>query len=430
MITGILIVNNTSVTLDGADGNGSTQARHPGNGELSRLEWKVASGIVAFLVIVVNSLVIALFLSKAKLRKSTTNKILMSLVTSDLVTGLVFAIHFVVSITPTLANAHTPQTIGFRIFLDILTSWLQLVTMGNLSLIIFERYITLIYPYKLDIFLTKKRIRMAIHSIWIVPFFVPCIQLAWVYRFMTADHASITPSEQAWTAHADSVFSAVTIFLFVLLPMAAFFVIFVRMFREIQKFPSLELFNKKKEEKRVLKIFAVMYSLFVIFSLPYFLVRLLMDLEQAGHYQVSITTSLLVIFLKSVPPLINPFVYVLNKPDFRRELQRRRDILTNVLDRHTRFSSFMTMTRRPSNDPSLNKCATNNDNNNNNNNGGTGRHSTTYSDSTAFHSASSSSSQNSSSNDGTENSFGILIVKTKAIFVGGTKQCENKERFL
>ena len=428
MIAGILTVNNTSATFinDNNKNNDSAHARSQGNFELSLLEWKIASGIVSFLIIVVNSLVLALFLSKAKLRKSTTNKILISLVTSDLITGIVLLLSTIFSIIPSLVYATTSLTISCRIFLDIFVAWMQLVTMGNLSLIIFERYITLIYPYKLDIFLTKKRIRMAIQSIWIVLFFVPCIQLTWVYRFMTTD--TMTPQDHAWTAQADSIYSAITIFMFVLLPMAAFFVIFVRMFREIQKFPSLELFNKKKEEKRVLKIFAVMYALFVIFSLPYFLVRLLMDLEQAGHYQVTLITYLSVIFLKSLPPLINPFVYVLNKPDFRRELQRRKDMLTNALDRHTRFSSLMTMTRRPSNDPSLNKCSTTHNDNNNNNNidNNIGRHSSTYSDSTAFHS---SSSQNTSSGD--ETGVGIHLVKTKAVFVGDVDQMsEDKERFL
>ena len=447
------LVNNTQTLYNGNKNNDGGDSSGDDN-DFSGVAWKAASGVVALLIILVNSTVLTLFLSKAKLRKSTTNRILMSLVTSDLVTGLVFAIHFTVSFTPSLSYANTPATVSCRIFLDILTSWMQLVTMGNLSLIIFERYITLIYPYKLDIFLTAKRIRMAIYGVWIVPFFVPCIQLAWVHRFMTTPTNTIPLKVREQAVRADSIFSALTILIFVLLPMTAFFVIFVRMFREIQKFPSIsELFNKKQEEKRVLKIFAVMYSLFVIFSLPYFLVRLLMDLQEAGHYNVSVTTSLLVIFLKSVPPLINPFVYVLNKPDFRRELKRRRDMLTHALDRHTRFSSLITMSRRPSNDPSslnLNPNQNNNNNNNeftattnnnnenntqgkhNNNTSGDARnerHSTTYnSDSTAFHSTTSSTSNSSTS--GGHSTVGILFVKTKAIFAGTRHCASTKEQFL
>ncbi|XP_066935776.1 D(5)-like dopamine receptor [Clytia hemisphaerica] len=322
------------------------------------------STVITALIIIINTFVLALFLSKAKLRKSTTNKILLSLVVSDLSTGVILLLHILASVIPTFAIAQTPATRSVRICLDIMTSWIQLVTMGNLALIIFERFITLIHPYKLEMLLGRKRITLAIQTIWGISLLIPCIQLFWVYPYM---YRTPTHAEDEQTAYIDSVFSALTIFIFVLIPMTAFFIIFIRMFREIQRFPTIELFNKKQEERRVLKIFAVMYLFFAMFSLPYFLVRLLMDLQEAGHYKVTYLTYFIVTLMKSVPPLLNPFVYVLNKPDFIRELRHKKDTLTNALDRHTRFSSFITTSRRPSNDPYVNKTLLNLQEINNNN---------------------------------------------------------------
>jgi len=349
--------NNTTTTSISLDNDQNSNGFNPMK--------QIPNSIMAVTVVLVNSFVLILFMLRPKLRKTTSNKILLSLVISDLTTGLIMILHVLTSLHDDTRGLKTLTALNCRIFLDIITSWLQLVTMGNLGLIIFERYITLIFPYKLDKLLNSKRICIAIHLIWLIALVIPCVQISWLYPILRGE--PITLGETSRVSYADSVFSAVTISLFVLLPMAIFFFIFVKMFREIRKFPTLNKFNKKKEEKRVLKIFTAMYSLFVMFSLPYFLARLLVDLEHTGHLpRVSRFTYILVYLMKGVPPLVNPFVYVLNKPDFRRELRSRKELLANALDRHTRFSSFNT-SRRASNEPSINKfLLTSREMNNNN----------------------------------------------------------------
>ena len=140
--------------------------------------------------------------------------------------------------------------------------WLQLVTMGNLCLIISERYISLLHPYRIEIYMNSERVHGAIKFIWISTFLYSCIQLTWLYKVLDGIW---TDAEDNYIIAADSIFSVVSILSFLVLPSIILFLIFVSMFEEIKKMPTVSIASKKKEETRVTIIFAVMYTTFVSF---------------------------------------------------------------------------------------------------------------------------------------------------------------------
>jgi len=168
--------NNTTTTSISLDNDQNSNGFNPMK--------QIPNSIMAVTVVLVNSFVLILFMLRPKLRKTTSNKILLSLVISDLTTGLIMILHVLTSLHDDTRGLKTLTALNCRIFLDIITSWLQLVTMGNLGLIIFERYITLIFPYKLDKLLNSKRICIAIHLIWLIALVIPCVQISWLYPIL------------------------------------------------------------------------------------------------------------------------------------------------------------------------------------------------------------------------------------------------------
>ena len=286
--------------------------------ELHRNTTLTVDILISSLIIIVNFCVVLLFVTKSKLRKSSSNKILFSLVISDLVTGFTMVPYCIVALNKNLLKPSTSSEFAFRIVLDIITTSIQLATMGNLNMIIIERYIALMFPYKIEKCLNKRRVTFAILTVWVTAFFIPSTQMIWLYKVIRGD---MTVDEKDLVQQADTMFSVITIFFFGLLPVVIIFIMFVCMFKQIRAFPENDPFKKRKEELRVLIIFCTMYVLYLIFSVPYFSIRLLVDLNHENYYKIPYTIRLIVNTMKSMPPLINPFVYVLNKPDIKRVLR-------------------------------------------------------------------------------------------------------------
>lgn len=322
--------------------------------------YNLACIVIACIILIVNATVLFLIYSKPKLLRSLSNKIVLSLVASDLLTGVCMMLHAIPVIVPNFATPKHSSDFCFRVVVDIVTLWLQLVSMGNLCLIIAERYIVLMYPYSKDKYISKNKVLIILQLIWLLSLCYPCIQLCWVYKVLDGN---FTRAEDKSIAKTDSTFSAVSIFVFVLLPVLVLFFVFLRMFREIRKFPNIDAIKKQREEKRVVIIFGIMYTMFVLFALPYFLIRLFLDLRLTSFQTMKLATQVGYV-LKHFPPLLNPFIYVLNKPDFKRELHHKKETVSRYLTSKAQFTKTTSFaSRRASNEAVISKLLTQENNN-------------------------------------------------------------------
>ena len=271
----------------------------------------IVSISLSIMIFGVNMLIILLMVRNISLLKNISNQILLSLVCADLLTGLSMVLHIIATVVEKFALPQYSNEFLYRILVDIITLWLHLVTMGNLCFIVFERYVVLCHTYSRHRYINRKNVYIILSLIWIISFAFPCIQLMWLKKVI---RGNMTMDEWNFVDKLDSIFSSVSIVLFVLVPIAILFLALFRMYRIIQSFSETE----RTQNLRALKLFSAMYITFVIFCLPYFLIRLLIDVESLNILHVSKFSMQCVYIMKYLPPFLNPFIYVFTKPDFRK----------------------------------------------------------------------------------------------------------------
>ena len=328
------------------------------DGDISTIVYITISSVISIMILIVNGIVLLVVYKRRSLLKGLSNKIVLSLVLSDLLTGVSMLLHIISSIHPDLALPRQPFAFCYRVFVDIITLWLQLVTMGTLFLIITERYISLRYPFRMDRYINRKSVVIAITVIWIISFAYSSIQLSWLHVVLDGEW---TMEEDNYIGTADSIFSCVSILTFVLLPIVILFIMFLCMFQEIRKFPSINETVSRREEKRIIISFAIMYITFVLLTLPYFVMRLMMDLSVIKLViRVPIALKKTSYFLKCLPGVTNTYIYVLKKPDFKREFTRNKTLLNNYIT--SRTPSFLPRMSSPAS--KLDMCGEPNNRNN------------------------------------------------------------------
>ena len=282
-----------------------------------KINFMIMNSILAACILLVNLTVLILIVSTHRLRRNLTNKILLCLVISDFLAGILIILHLIGISNSNLAKRASSSAVFYRIFIDIITLWQQLVTTSNLCMIISERFIATIYTYTIHKHLTKRNVFVILSITWITSFLYSCLQLIWVYPMLDGNESL---EDNKMIKNADVIYSTVSLVLFVLLPIIILFILFLKMFQETRYILSKDLPRRKKEERRVVIIFVAMYVMFIILSLPYFLVRLALDADVITSY-ISYNIIQSVYLLKYALSLINPFIYTLNKPDFKRELR-------------------------------------------------------------------------------------------------------------
>ena len=344
--------------------NTSNGTNTPENAEYKKVIFFTINSIIAFSILVVNLAVLILIIYSPRLHHKLTNKILLRLVVSDLIASVLMFLHIIAEAVPQLAKRSSPPAYCYRIILDIATLWQQLITIGNLCVIITERYIATAYPYTVHQYITEKKVSIILNMIWVTAVLYSCTQLFWVHKVLDGKW---TKQEELSIKHADSIFSSISFILFVILPILILSVIFVKMF-QLLELPQTSNIRRKTEEKRVIILLCIMYGTFVLLSLPYFLVRLAVDIDFL-QFEIHIDAQNIAYTLKYLSSLANPFVYTLNKPDFKMELRR---LKLQKLNKEDKLS--LDPVRKRANNHNHHHYNSNNHHNNNSNNNGISMH--------------------------------------------------------
>ena len=276
-----------------------------------------------------NILVLLVFKSDVKLLKRTpANNLLLSLAINDLMTGLISLLQLLPFIISRMFHDDGMKKLHYRISLDISITLLSMNSVMHLCLLAAERYLSIFYALQFKGMVTTRRVRYCILLAWLISVLIASCPFAWQWPLFSP---STTIQKRRSIQKIDTYYSAITVVAFALVPLVLLSIAYVRMFimckKLIREAPDNLLARKKtvNKELKILLMYFVMYLVFIVLCVPFFSVRLTIDvhhfLGKIGFIQLPeelVETFLLARFLASG---VNPFIYTFYKQDFRRAVR-------------------------------------------------------------------------------------------------------------
>lgn len=295
--------------------------------------------IVALFIIGLNGWVIFLVQTYSNL-KTNMNMLLCSLALSDLLTGLLsIPLHVSCDVI-----RKTPICVASQLALR----FTSVSTVCHLLAITIDRYIGIKYSLRYNAVVTKQRISITSFLIWGSSLFVSLIQLS----FIDYDREDIDEENDDVMKH-EIRYDVFSLLVFVALPFVIMFFVYgdmllviLRQYRNIRQYNSpswLETKRKTHQEWKAVLIFSIMLLMFLICWLPFFTVRLQHNLGD-DFYEMSETVEFILVYLRFLTSLFNPFMYILGKRDFRRAISASRKRFFDRLRSNSFHSSIKTTT--------------------------------------------------------------------------------------
>lgn len=271
--------------------------------------------VLAVLIIAVNSCVIITVWRKRILHK-WQNYLLVSLACSDLSTGL---LGLPLALLCTVASPKASCILCSVTF--IFTKFISISTILHLLTITYERFLYIVYPFHHDRLSAKRcHFKLVLAANWFISLSVASAPLVWV-RLVDCFEKH---KEERWL-----IYAVITLILFFLVPMILFIFAFVSIFSvarahirthsrlrasmERSRSPTHSNTTHRKEA-RVVIIFALMWSVFVICWGPYFTLSILDELQVEIDVPEKLREAANV--LRFLTSLLNPFLYSFLKKDF------------------------------------------------------------------------------------------------------------------
>ena len=276
---------------------------------------------IGFVIIAVNILVISLYCwKKRKLLTIPSNRLLLSLLICEFLTGIAVVMSAVCNIYPICRYPDKTHVFTYRIMVDIITTFLVKTVVIHLCGITLDRYISVFYALKYQSIVTKKAIKCYIIISWCVPLIVSTLQLSWLHRIMTGnrsedDMKAITDIEIWYSMVSFGIFLAIPMFLLA----AAFLAMFFEIRRLLYCVPRHHVVQVSSKQRRIIYVFCLMYVTFLVLAMPYFSLRLWIDIHywMRDNVQLNKTIMHLTIIVKNLTSIVNPVLYTTTSPEHR-----------------------------------------------------------------------------------------------------------------
>ena len=307
--------------------SGSGDGSWSGSGCLSGLEdedneqmkrfWLPLLGILAVVIVVVNSFIVILVLKNVKLR-STCNAMLVSLAIADETTGLVgipafLTLHFAQD------KMSSGQTCIAVLFLVTWFWFMSIVSICHLLVIALEQYLAILKPFSHDKIVTRRSTAITLAVIWLLA--VGHSMVRWTWLLPLGAEFCFDVNLDAINDEHERIYVVFTDIAFFCVPIAMLGYVYVRIVSEakrqlgrikresVGKFPRLASCTRY----RGFYIIALMWAVFILCWAPYFAAAT----YEAFRGQISEKLALALTVLRFLPSVFNPIMFAFWRSDFR-----------------------------------------------------------------------------------------------------------------
>ena len=276
---------------------------------------------IAVIILLLNGFAVLIFSQNKLLLRVVSNRILLSLAIGDFLSGSVIGVHLLITLVA------CSGCIVLRIFTDISMTVLVNASVLHMLCIATDRYLGLFYALRYEQIFTAKKAKIFITISWTVSGIFPLLQLFWLYPVLDG----ISAEENKRISCNDAVFSTVSFLTFMMIPMLILVIMFIKMFREIRRLlhqtprhsqsPQYNIW----EEFKAISMFLAMFMTFATLSVPYYVVRLIIDVKHIGHiinFDIGNLVYQVAYVLKNLAPISSPLLYILCNQDFRLAIRK------------------------------------------------------------------------------------------------------------
>ena len=275
----------------------------------------VLYGLLSFVIIIANSLILLLMWRKRSLR-TTSNRILASLAISDLLTGLV-AVPMVIVCSVTVIQE-------VCIAMDISNRFLAFSSVGHLILLSVDRYIRITKLLQYPSIVTEERIGWALATTWVFALLASTVQLTWILQ-PKLDEDTFIRIDLGYDFFHMAALVVVPLFLMIII----YTKIYIHLRRQSNDIHSelsghavsrVNAGRRKVNEKKIAFLFIAMIAVFIFGLFFYFLWAIIDDMEVIGLHSISPKTQnmivICIIFFRFLTALCNPLLCTFVKTDF------------------------------------------------------------------------------------------------------------------
>ena len=301
------------------------------------IHYLVINFVISGLTILVNHLTIFVYLYKRRiLLKPPSNNLLFSLMICHLILAIGTDLNLVTHMNPDLGNHSTNSAIMYRVFVDVFNTFGVYVIATHLCGITLDRCCATFYAYRYESLVTPNNVLRFILFAWVFPLIASIVQFTWLLQAKKGD----TREGKDEIAKFDIWYSAISFLVFLVVPTFLMGIAFVAMFVKIRFIISrIETGGRFTQEVRLLFLFNLSYLCFLALVMPYFSLRLVIDIciWQGTEKIIDPNIYYLTSTLKNLSPLINPILYSGTCPQFQNQLKELLCKRTDQCDTTTAF---------------------------------------------------------------------------------------------
>lgn len=290
-------------------------------------ELLIVNCIISISIIAMNLLVFSVFLLRKKTVLITpSNWLLVSLSFCDLLKGIGVILILVKDENPQLKNPNSTFGFIYRILVDVYNTFIIESIVLHLCGLTLDRHIALFHTYKYDSIVTLKNVSRYILFCWVFSFAASSIQFTWLYDIMAGNHCTWHIKQ---IASYEIWYSLASFIVFLALPTVLLGIAFSGMFMKIRciisRLPESNIrrtHSVSSRQIRVLYAFGSMYLCFSVLVMPYFSLRLALDIInwitwREKKPKIDPLVFHITAISKNLTSLINPLLYAGTCPKFQ-----------------------------------------------------------------------------------------------------------------
>jgi len=241
----------------------------------------------------------------------------------------------VTELIPQYDDPKDTASFRYRIFTDIYNTFVLVNIALHMCGLTLDRYLVMFRPYRYKFIVTTRSILQYIIISWLFSFTISVLQCYWLHRIIGGQiiHTTAFCDELDRIGEFDFWYSTISIVLFFALPFVLLGVAFTRMFIEVRYIISYTAHTSRTyyRQLRVLYVFALMYISFNVLVLPYFSMRLFLDINAYNGVEKRIDPMAhdVMATLRNLTSIVNPLLYAGTCPKFKSVL---REIVSHSQD--------------------------------------------------------------------------------------------------